>query len=49
MIKLKDLLDEVVHVQMLGESGDEELMKQGFKWGTPTRDPETGASVTDVI
>jgi len=49
MIKLKDLLDEAVHVQMPGgEQGDDELMKQGFKLGKPTVDPETGASVTDV-
>jgi hypothetical protein len=49
MIKLKDLLDEAVHVQMPdGEEGDDNMMKQGFKLGKPTIDPETGASVTDV-
>jgi len=40
MIKLKDLLNE--------KNGSDDLMKQGFKLGKPTIDPETGASVTDV-
>ena len=49
MIKLKDLLDEAIHVQTPdGEEGDETLMQQGFKLGKATIDPETGASVTDV-
>jgi hypothetical protein len=48
MIKLKDLL-EAAYVQMPnGEEGDDTLMKQGFKLGKATIDPETGASVTDV-
>ena len=47
MIKLTDLLE--VYVQTPdGEEGDETLMKQGFKLGKATVDPETGASVTDV-
>ena len=49
MIKLQDLLDEAIHVQRPdGEEGDDTLMKQGFKLGKATIDPETGASVTDV-
>ena len=48
MIKLKDLLDEVYVEMPGGEEGDDTLMKQGFKLGKPTVDPETGASVTDV-
>ena len=49
MIKLKELLDEAVYVQTPdGEEGDETLMKQGFKLGKATVDPETGASITDV-
>ena len=48
MIKLKDLLDEA-YVQMPGdEEDDDTLMKQGFKLGKATIDPETGASITDV-
>jgi hypothetical protein len=48
MIKLIDLL-EAVNVQMPdSEEGDDTLMKQGFKLGKATIDPETGASVTDV-
>lgn len=48
MIKLTDLLDEA-YVQMPdSEEGDDTLMKQGFKLGKATVDPETGASVTDV-
>jgi hypothetical protein len=48
MIKLKDLLDEV-YVQMPGgEESDDTLMKQGFKLGKPTIDPETGAVASDV-
>jgi hypothetical protein len=47
MIKLTDLLE--VYVQSPdGEEGDDTLMKQGFKLGKATVDPETGASVTDV-
>jgi hypothetical protein len=47
MIKLTDLLE--VYVQTPdGEEGDDTLMKQGFKLGKATVDPETGASVTDV-
>jgi hypothetical protein len=47
MIKLTDLLE--VYVQTPdGEEGDETIMKQGFKLGKATIDPETGASVTDV-
>jgi hypothetical protein len=49
MIKLTDLLNEKVYVQTPdGEEGDDSLMKQGFKLGKATVDPETGASVTDV-
>ena len=48
MIKLTDLLEAGPYVQMPGEPGDEDLMKQGFKLGKATVDPETGASVTDV-
>lgn len=48
MIKLKDLLEEVYVQTPDGEEGDETLMKQGFKLGKATVDPETGASVTDV-
>ena len=49
MIKLTDLLNEKVYVQTPdGEEGDETIMKQGFKLGKATVDPETGASVTDV-
>ena len=49
MIKLQDLLNEAAHVQMPGgEEGDDTLMKQGFKLGKATIDPETGASITDV-
>jgi hypothetical protein len=49
MIKLTDLLNEKVYVQTPdGEEGDETIMKQGFKLGKATIDPETGASVTDV-
>jgi hypothetical protein len=49
MIKLTDLLNEKVYVQTPdGEEGDDALMKQGFKLGKATVDPETGASVTDV-
>ena len=48
MIKLKDLLDEAVHVQMPDEGDDTELLKKGFKLGKATIDPETGASITDV-
>ena len=48
MIKLKDLLNEA-YVQMPGgEEGNDTLMKQGFKLGKATIDPETGASITDV-
>lgn len=47
MIKLTDLLE--VYVQSPdSEEGDDTLMKQGFKLGKATVDPETGASVTDV-
>jgi hypothetical protein len=49
MIKLKELLDEAIYVQSpSGEEGDDALMKQGFKLGKATIDPETGASITDV-
>ena len=49
MIKLTDLLNEKVYVQTPdGEEGDDSIMKQGFKLGKATVDPETGASVTDV-
>jgi hypothetical protein len=47
MIKLVDLLDEAIHVQ-LPQGNDEDFMQQGFKLGKPTINPETGASVTDV-
>jgi hypothetical protein len=49
MIKLTDLL-EAIHVQMPDgeEANSEDVMKQGFKLGKATIDPETGASVTDV-
>jgi hypothetical protein len=48
MIKLTDLLEEVYVQSPDGEEGDDTLMKQGFKLGKATVDPETGASVTDV-
>ena len=48
MIKLTDLLEEVYVQTPDGEEGDDALMKQGFKLGKATVDPETGASVTDV-
>jgi hypothetical protein len=48
MIKLTDLLEEVYVQTPDGEEGDDTLMKQGFKLGKATVDPETGASVTDV-
>jgi hypothetical protein len=48
MIKLTDLLEEVYVQTPDGEEGDETIMKQGFKLGKATIDPETGASVTDV-
>lgn len=48
MIKLTDLLEEVYVQTPDGEEGDETLMKQGFKLGKATVDPETGASITDV-
>ena len=48
MIKLTDLLEEVYVQTPDGEEGDDALMKQGFKLGKATIDPETGASVTDV-
>ena len=48
MIKLINLL-EAVDVQMPdSEEDNKTLMKQGFKLGKATIDPETGASVTDV-
>ena len=40
MIKLTDLLNEA--------DDSEDLMKQGFKLGKATIDPETGASASDV-
>jgi len=48
MIKLTDLLEEVYVQTPDGKEGDDALMKQGFKLGKATVDPETGASVTDV-
>ena len=48
MIKLTDLLEEVYIQKPDGGGDDETLMKQGFKLGKATIDPETGASVTDV-
>ena len=48
MIKLTDLLEKVYVQTPDGEEGDETLMKQGFKLGKATVDPETGASITDV-
>jgi hypothetical protein len=48
MIKLTELLEEVYVQSPDGEEGDDTLMKQGFKLGKATIDPETGASVTDV-
>ena len=48
MIKLTDLLEEVYVQTPDGEEGDDALMKQGFKLGKASIDPETGASVTDV-
>ena len=47
MIKLKDLLDEV-YVEKPIAVDDEDLMKQGFKLGKPTVNPETGAVASDV-
>jgi hypothetical protein len=50
MIKLKDLLDEAIHVQNPEgeEVNSDDLLKKGFKLGAATIDPKTGASVTDV-
>jgi hypothetical protein len=47
MIKLTDLLE--AYVQMPGDKEPEELVQKGYKLGTPTINPETGASTTDVI
>ena len=49
MIKLQDLI-EAIHVQMPDgeETNSNDIMKQGFKLGKATIDPETGASITDV-
>jgi hypothetical protein len=54
MIKLQDLLElekpKNIYApgQELGNAPEADLMKQGFKLGKATIDPETGASVTDV-
>jgi len=54
MIKLTDLLElkKPLNIYAPGEEPQEapekDLMKQGFKLGKPTIDPETGASITDV-
>jgi hypothetical protein len=54
MIKLIDLLElekpKNIYApgQELGNAPEADLMKQGFKLGKATIDPETGASVTDV-
>jgi hypothetical protein len=54
MIKLTDLLELKKPANIYapgeesGEAPEKDLMKQGFKLGKATIDPETGASVTDV-
>ena len=54
MIKLIDLLElekpKNIYApgQELGNAPEADLMKQGFKLGKATIDPETGASITDV-
>jgi hypothetical protein len=46
MIKLQTLLEAIYTDKP--EGPDDELMKQGFKLGKATIDPETGASTTTV-
>lgn len=46
-MKLTDILEEI-YVQKPEEKGDEELIQKGFKLGTPSVDPETGAITTNV-
>lgn len=46
-MKLLDVLKEV-YIQKPEEKGDEDLLQKGFKLGSPTVDPETGAIATDV-
>jgi len=46
MIKLQTLLEDIY--TDIPDSPDDELMKQGFKLGKVTIDPETGASTTTV-
>jgi len=54
MIKLQDLLELEKPKNIYsseeeqGNAPEKDLMKQGFKLGKATIDPETGASVTDV-
>jgi hypothetical protein len=54
MIKLQDLLElkKPKNIYAPGQetnaAPEDDLMKQGFKLGKATIDPETGASVTDV-
>ena len=54
MIKLTDLLElkKPSNIYAPGQetnaAPEDDLMKQGFKLGKATIDPETGASVTDV-
>lgn len=55
MIKLKDIiqeLDKPANIYAPGQSAvkdtNDDMMKRGFKLGTPTVNPETGASTTTV-
>lgn len=53
MIKLTDLIEEAIskpeNVYAPGyKPGEGDLMKQGFKLGLPTVNPETGTSTSDV-
>jgi hypothetical protein len=53
MIKLTDILLELEKPKKIYQGTepehDDSFMKRGFKLGKATIDPETGASVTDVI
>jgi hypothetical protein len=46
MIKLQTLLEDIYTDKP--DSPDEDLMQQGYKLGTPTINPETGASMSTV-
>ena len=47
MIKLTDLVEAIYTDKP--EGPDDDLMKQGFKLGQSTIDPETGTSTTNVV